>query len=156
MLILHTSFITSSTRLRWVHCRHDCSIGKVFVILMAGCRRQGNVTIQMFNNKPNVRQSSRLQNHDPREVEPWEINPTNTFSWNIWLTLGVLVTRLLELQELDSFNGLLTEMLLQRCGTLSRLSWRSMKLRIVSFSFANEHYHVSGVKAKSALTLITA
>lgn len=37
-------------------------------MLVAGCRRQGNVTIQLFSNKPNVRQTSRLQNHDPREL----------------------------------------------------------------------------------------
>ena len=73
-------------------------------MLMAGCRRQGNVTIQLFNNKPNVRQSSRLQNHNPREVvkryDPWEIDPTHTLSWNIWLMLEVL-------QEPDSSNSLL-------------------------------------------------
>ena len=37
-------------------------------MIKAGCRRQGNVTIQLFDEKPNVRQSFRLQNHDPGEV----------------------------------------------------------------------------------------
>lgn len=38
-------------------------------MLMAGCRRQGNVTIHLFNEKYKVRQSSRLQNHDPTEID---------------------------------------------------------------------------------------
>ena len=62
-------------------------------MLMAGCRRQGNVTIQLFDKKPNVRQSSGLQNHDPREVvkryEPGEMGATHALSWNVWPMLEV-------------------------------------------------------------------